>query len=69
MGEQSDRDRQPSARYVERLADRLADKLMEDLRLFSIEVPESMAPMLRRELWWSILGVAKELRAENEQRD
>ena len=69
MGEQNDRDRQPSARYVERLADRLADKLLYELTDYGYGTAEEPSHKVRRAIEWCVIDAAKELRAENELRE
>lgn len=66
MGDLGDRDRQPSARYVERLAERLVPMLVEELGSFLAEATPLQMKSLDRALRWTVIDAAKQLRTENE---
>lgn len=69
MGDVSDRDRQPSARYIERLAERITDMIMMELSDSGLVLPDSTPRMQRQYVYWTVITASKELKAENEARD
>lgn len=61
-----ERDRQPSARYVERLAEAVADRVLTELFDFQLLACEPTSPRARRVVEWAVIDAAKQQRADNE---
>lgn len=64
----SDRDRQPSPRYVERLADEIRERLLPQLLLNSTIRNDGETGWLSKLIWWTVIEAARHEREINEQR-
>lgn len=69
MAGSPDRDRQPSSRYIERLADKLVPQVIERLDEYLADVTPATMKTIHEQLWWAVMAAAKDVRVENAGRD